>query len=153
MKKHLFELLFGILIILPMTCLGARYPSSSVAVNESPNLGVFDPYWDRDQWIWEDSPNDNPPKLKHKTLRDCYVDGDQSGEVYTDFRITREKKKLFGSPYKVIHTYDEKNVLSEVYYVKEEINRVLIVFVGKGANKCIAKAEEILRRYESQQAK
>ncbi len=75
------------------------------------------------------------------------------GEVHTDFRIVREKKKLFGSLYEVIRTYDEKNILSEVYYAKGEINRVLTVFVGKGANKCIAKAEEILRRYELQQAK
>jgi hypothetical protein len=154
MKKSLFVLLFGILIILPMTVLARRF-SPPVAVDESPNLGVFDPYWDRDQWIWEDSPDDNPPMLKHKTLKDCYVDGDQSGEVFTDFKITREKKKLFGSLYLVTRTYDEKNVLSEIYYAKNGVKRhhVLTVFVGKGANKCIAKAEEILRRYESQQAK
>ena len=73
--------------------------------------------------------------------------------MYTNFRITREKKKLFGALYEVIRTYDENNTLSEVYYAKGEVNRVLTVFVGKGANKCIAKAKEILRRYESQQAK
>src|SRR5574342_447126 len=113
--KKLFRLLFGILIVLPMTCLGERSPSApSLAVDESPNLGVFDHYWDRDQWIWESSPS-NPPLLKHKTVKDCYVKGDQPGEVYTDFRITREKKRLFGSLYEVIRTYDEKNVLAEVY--------------------------------------
>lgn len=149
--KSLFRLLFSILIILPMTCLGARYPlSPSSAVDESPNLGVFDPYWDRDQWIWEGPPSNNPPLLKHKTVKDCYVEGDMPGEVHTDFKITREKKKLFGSLYEVIRTYDEKNILSEVYYTKIEINRVLTVFVGKRTNKCTAKAEEILRRYESQ---
>ncbi len=151
MNKSLFALLFGILITLPMTSWGKRFPSSYVAVDESPSLGVFDPYWDRDQWIWEDSHSDNHP-LKHKTLTDCYVEGDQPGEVYTDFRITREKKKLFGSLYEVIRTYDEKNKLSEVYFVKAGANLMLTVFVGKGANKCIAKAKEILRRYESQQA-
>jgi len=70
--------------------------------------------------------------------------------VYTDFRITREKKELFGSLYEIIRTYDEKNLLSEVYYAKGEVNLVLTVFVGKGKNKCIAKAEEILRQYETQ---
>ena len=151
MKKSLFTLLFGILIILPMTCWGKRFPpSSNVSVDESPSLGVFDPYWDRGQWIWEDSFSDNHPRLKHKTIKDCYVDGDQPGEVYTDFRITREKKELFGSLYEIIRTYDEKNLLSEVYYAKGEVNLVLTVFVGKGKNKCIAKAEEILRQYETQ---
>lgn len=152
MRRSLFALLFSILILLPMTCWGKRFLSPPASVDESPNLGVFDPYWDRDQWMWEDSPGNNHP-LKHKTLKDCYVEGDQPGEVYTDFRITREKKKLFGSLYEVIRTYDEKNKLSEVYFVKAGEHLMLTVFVGNGANKCIAKAKEILRRYESQQAK
>ncbi|MBU1775932.1 MAG: hypothetical protein KJ899_04760 [Gammaproteobacteria bacterium] len=152
MKKSLFALLFSLSMILPMTCWGKRFPSPDVAVDETPSLGVFDPYWDRDQWMWEDSAGINHP-LKHKTLKDCYVEGDQPGEVYPNSRITREKKKLFGSLYEVMRAYDENNMLSEVYYAKIEVNIVLTVFVGKGANKCIAKAEEILRRYESQQTK
>lgn len=154
MKRILLALLFGIMIILSTTCWSKRFPQSSyVAVDDSPNLGVFDPYWDRNQWIWEDSLGENHPKLKHRTLEDCYVEGDQPGEVYTDFKISRKKMKLFGSLYEVIRTYDEKTILSEVYYSKLEVNRVLTVIVGKGANKCIAKAEEILRRYELQPAK
>lgn len=128
----------------------------ALAINNSSSLGIFDPFWDRNQWQWEDVSGWSEKLLKHKTAKDCYISADSPGEVLTDNRVTRGKKMLSGSLYEVIRTYDENNASSEVYYIKEvqgEIDRVFAVFVGEQVGNCLAKAEDILNAYELHQTK
>lgn len=129
----------------------------SSKVDNSGSLGVFDPYWDRSQWQWKDIDGSSVKFIKHRTAKDCYIEGnDSAGEVFTDDRITREKKVMFGSGYEIIRTYDETNTLKEVYYSKEsrgELSHVLSVFVGQEPDQCLSKAEDILKKYELDRAK
>lgn len=118
------------------------------------DLGVFDPYWNRADWEWKNI-DQSGLYIKHKTAKDCYVLGsDSGGHVLATARITREKTKSFGASYEITRAYNYANALSEVYYSmaqRDGTAKVLSVFVGAKADQCLSYAEDILRKYELDQ--